>query len=284
MLPTYAIVLLVNADSILLDHRTPIPIADEPVKIGNATQTVTAKLQVVTYHSGTDISQIESHLSMVRWSRISIWNAHLTQADAVKERPVVIPDVPQDQSLAVVEADAHLPLLPRQDTILGDLEARAIWLNNVQRLKVSPQLDLTRNVLVGGFLFVCSLFKDVVVGPGGDVLDFDKLHVGGIEYRRESQGPCVMVTVELSFLTYEHVNLEVAVKIINSIGTENPRLWDDFQVVRQLQLVNLCLDFSTFHDRLFNLQHFAKIHISVNSIALLLGHSCLTRREIHLSS
>jgi len=91
---------------------------------------------------------------VVRVTWISVWNVHVGKSEAIEERAVIVADIIENHTLALVESDADMPLLPLNDarsSLLRDREAGTLRLNDIERLEISPQSLVFGHVLIGWF-------------------------------------------------------------------------------------------------------------------------------------
>ena len=127
-----------------------------------------------------DLADVERVLAVPGRAGVAVGDDELGARRAVADRPhpaaVLVADLVQDETLALVEADAQTPLLPAHLPAV-DLEARALGLDDLERTQVVAQ----RTHCVGG----------VVPGRPRDghlavILDPDHLHRLQVDDRMET--------------------------------------------------------------------------------------------------
>jgi hypothetical protein len=77
-------------------------------------EAVAAELQRGGHEPQAPLADVERRAAVVVGGRVAVGDDHLGEAQAVRDRPVVVGEGVEHEPLAVVEADPQRPLLPAQ--------------------------------------------------------------------------------------------------------------------------------------------------------------------------
>ena len=143
VLPEDGVVLLVQADGVLDLVGRAGGVVEHRVDIDDLAQAVAAELQRGGHEPEAPLADVIRSPAVVVERGIPVRNHHLGErhpvGDVAPDAVVVVRNLVDDRALAIVEAEAHRPVLPAQ---LGavDCERRALGLGDVQRLEVGALL------------------------------------------------------------------------------------------------------------------------------------------------
>ncbi len=139
VLPQDPEVFLVDADRVGDRLGVAGRICDHAVEVANLAQAVTAEHQRVRRLAHAALAGIEVVAPVEAVMRISVRNDHLAETGSIQDRTiaplVVVGDGMEHQSLERLQARPQAPPLPG-DQVALDLEARALGLDDRQRLQV----------------------------------------------------------------------------------------------------------------------------------------------------
>ncbi len=142
VLPTDAVVLLVDADRVRDRSRLPAGVVHDSVQVGDLAEAVAAELQRGGHEAQAPLADVERGPPVVIGGGVPVRDDHLGEREPVRDRPeaaaVAEPYGVQDQSLAVVEAQAQLPVLPGQ-LPAAQREGHSVGLADVQRLHLAQR-------------------------------------------------------------------------------------------------------------------------------------------------
>ena len=170
VLPEDGVVLLVQADRVLDVVWRSRGVVQHRVHVDDLAEAVAAQLQRGGHETEAPLADVVGRPAVVVERGVAVGHHHLGErhpvGDVTPYPVVVIGHLVDHGTLAVVEAEAHRPVLPPQ---LGavDSEGRALGLGDVQGLQIGAQLALPRP---GHVLTVDRRHSDVVL-----VLDLEEL-------------------------------------------------------------------------------------------------------------
>ena len=131
-----------QADGIADPPRRTVPIVRPGIEVADGAETVAAQRQRVVVLAHAVFAGVERIAAEIAASRIAVGHHHLGHRGAVHDgaQPalVLVGDVIEDESLAHVEADADVPLLPAHEVAL-DREARPLRLHDAEWFHVAAQ-------------------------------------------------------------------------------------------------------------------------------------------------
>src|SRR6266699_4117400 len=175
--PQDSVILFMHTYGILQRSHAAIIFRHVRIEIVNETKTVTAQFQAVRQPTHSIFPHIKCILETVIRTWISIRYHHFSESDRAEQRPAVVMQIVQNQSLPRGKSDAEIPLLP-PDTVPIHRKAWPLRLRDFKRLEIVAHLrNIFRQVIA------CSL------GDGNDteIVDPDNLHgikiKDGMEYR-----------------------------------------------------------------------------------------------------
>ena len=135
ILPEDAEILLMHADGIADCFGLPMPIMMPGIEIMNMAEAVAAERQGIEKLADAIFARIEGIAAVGAAAGIAVGHNHFshrgTVHDGAQAAFILIADHVQDQAIADMEADAHLPLLPAHQ-ISFDGEARPFRLGDLQ--------------------------------------------------------------------------------------------------------------------------------------------------------
>ncbi len=144
------VIFLVDANCMLDGDRVPVAVHKVCIQVVDHTFAVAAKSQRVSHVSGTILADIQGVLSLVWVVRIAVRNNHLRERDPVEKRAyiavIVVPDVRENNSLPVVEANMHREVVPA-DAVAVHLKGHPFGLRDVDWLLVPHLAVLLDHVL-----------------------------------------------------------------------------------------------------------------------------------------
>ncbi|KAH3687559.1 hypothetical protein WICPIJ_001460 [Wickerhamomyces pijperi] len=249
------IVLLVHTNSVGELDWGPFTVDSHTVQVLNDTKTVTAQVQLVGSDTEPSITQVKSLLSVVWDSGITVRNSHFVQSDSVEKGSTLEVDVVQHNTFSGVGDNSELPALPFNFRA-SDAERDTIWLFNDQRLQVS-ELGFTvqiRVVFNSRDLLPWLSGTGLFVQTGRQEVHSDKLFRQHLEDRRELNRQGVMVSVIVLNFQVD-VTLDQWLLLLISVSSVHPWVTTNFNVIWQLQLVDLSHDSRMGLTNLFNGMH-----------------------------
>ena len=160
-------------------------------------------------------------LALVRVLGVTVWDYHFSKRKSVKDIPdvalVVVGDVVQDNTLAIVEAHMDAPVLPFDRPSL-DAERDALRLGDVDRLKVCPVPAFFLN---RGLVVVVWLRFAERSSHGWDI-NVDDLFRLCIVDRAEVQWECVLRIINVGPVIHQSL-LQTNVGTESLVVTDSPR-------------------------------------------------------------
>ncbi|KAH3664145.1 hypothetical protein OGAPHI_004859 [Ogataea philodendri] len=230
-----ATVLLVQADSAWDQARLTFRVGDSTVKVLDDSQTVATELQGVSGGTESSVTKIESLLSVVRSSWVSVRNSHLRQGQSVDNGSSLEVDVVDSKSLSAVWNHGEFPSLPG-DLVTINVERRTFWLLDNQRLQRSQGLAVQVWVIldqrkVGPWLGV---LQRCGIGSSWKIVHSDKLVSERFKHRRELKRQRVVVGLWVVGVGQVHVALNQQSVLIVVVGSVNPRVANNLDVWGQV--------------------------------------------------
>ena len=189
-------IFFVYADCILDCLTGSCSIDEMCIHVVDCSFTVTAQGKAVCHVPTTVLAQVERVLPVMRMFGITVRNHHLGQGKSVEDAPliafVVIGNIVQNYTFAVIEADVYLPILPFNDASV-DLERHTFWLSDIDRLQILAVSSISfygcRMIVVGWRLIDRS--SDMGNVDVGDFLGV------GVEDGREVEGERVLAVIDV---------------------------------------------------------------------------------------
>ena len=176
MLGEDACVLLVHADAVA-DLPGLAEVVDDPRgEVGDVAEAVAPEFERVRPLSDEVLAGVEVVLPRPHGGGVAVGDDHLRDRRPVEDHPRLVAvgegDVVEDEALAHVEADVEGPLLPLDVVAVGDGEARALGLGDLDRLLARAQrareLGVGVVAVLGGHRHDAQI-DDLVDGAVGDV-------------------------------------------------------------------------------------------------------------------
>ena len=178
VLPEDGVVLLVDADGVLDGVGLAGGVVEDRVEVGDLAQAVAAQLQRGRHEPEAPLADVEGRAPEVFGAGIPVGHDHLRERHPVRHGPdlaaVVVADGVEHEPLAVVEPDAHGPLLPPELVAVQD-EGGPLGLRDLERFQVAalPQAgDVFRDVLA----------HDLRLLDREGVLDLQQLRAVEVDY------------------------------------------------------------------------------------------------------
>lgn len=183
------------------------------IHVVNCAFAVTAQAERVGHVSTTVFSQIECVFPLVRVFRVSIWDDHFGKRQSPEcvslSTLVVERDVRKDETLAVVEANMQLPILPANNSSIYR-KRDTLWLCDIYGLDVCSEaallLDRCGMIVVGRRL--------VDRSSNGRNIDMDYFLSIGIVYGREIERVAVLAVIDMWTVVHESL-------LKTNLGTES---------------------------------------------------------------
>ena len=200
-------------------------------------------------------------------SRVRVGDGHITQRQPIKKRLVVVVHVIKNHSLALVEADFEIPLLPAdQPSHLGEGlngERHSLRLDNLERLEVCPQRRLRfGNVLIRWPRLPRLQRLDLIIEPRREDIDANNLESSRVDDRRDRKRERIMARVRLRrVIRIPHVQkalhnpqiiVELPALILDAIRSVNPGIDNNLGSLGKLQLGNFSLHLGVREKRLLH--------------------------------
>lgn len=223
-----AVVLLVNADGVLDDSSLTVGGRHDTVHVVNSTLAVTTQLQGVGHETGTVLADIESVLLVVRLLGAAVGDDHLDDGDTVEQSALAVlvhvvgANIGDDDTLAVVEADVHLVVGPRQ-LVAADLEGNTLRLGDVDRLEAVVDISIANEL--GEVVVLLERNGNALAIYRANVNAKDLLGLG-VGDHGEIQRMGVLV-VKLRGTVVSQTLLETALKAPALIDTNGPGIEED---------------------------------------------------------
>lgn len=214
------------------------------VQVLDHTKTVTAETQLVSVDTKATVTQVESLLSVVWSSWVTIWHSHLRQGDTVKHLSALEPTIVHSKTFSDRWSHAELPTLPG-NLVARHVERWAFWLLDQQWLWVSEHgftvqvwvvLDTWNNMPWAGRSggLVKSTWQEV---------NSNKLLGVLFKHRRELQWQRVVVRLGVAIVgQHVHEKLHQWSLFVWIVSRIDPWVVSDSVALWQFQLFNLSLD------------------------------------------
>jgi len=164
--PTDTGIDFVHTNAVLHLDGFTLLVVDPSVEVLDNAEAITAQCEIIGRGAGAAFTEIISRLTVVRGSRITVRDGHLSKRQTIKDGSTVVTDITEYGTFAVVECHAESPFLPGDEfgVLRCNGEADTLGLRDVQRLKVLSERFLQ---LTGVFL-IRLRNKDVVILGGGE--------------------------------------------------------------------------------------------------------------------
>ena len=148
-------VFFMDTDSILDGLRSSSTVDEMSVEVLDRAFAVATQGKTVGHVAASVLPEVESMLALMRMLRITVRHHHFSEGQPVEDAaflaPIIIGDVVQNDTFAIIESDMDLPILPHNDSSI-DLKVDAFRLGDVDGLDV---------LSVASFHFDC--FRVVIV-------------------------------------------------------------------------------------------------------------------------
>ena len=138
--PQHPHVLLVHANRLLDDVRLALRVAKRRVEVTDAAEAIAPQLQRVCAVSQPVIAHVEGALALEGRVRVRVRHGHLHQTRPFHDGSALERRVVNNETLAVVETQAHAPLVPPNESSLGHRKVGAVGLYDVERFHRRPVL------------------------------------------------------------------------------------------------------------------------------------------------
>ena len=195
-------VLFVNANRVLYNGASTSTVHKCSIHVVDGTLAVAAQRQTVRHVAASILAQVERVFTLMRVLRVSVGNHHLGERQTVEHRAdvalVIICDVIEHDTLAVVEANVDVPVLPVDDASVH-LEGDTLGLGYVDRLQIGSVAT-----------FLLDRFGVVIVGSGLAERSSHRRNVNvndllclGIVDRAKIQGKGVLRVIDMGTVVHE---------------------------------------------------------------------------------
>ena len=228
MLVEKAVILLVNADSVLDHGSLALSGCENTIHIVDGALAIAAQLQGVGHQTRPVLTHVKGVFLVVRFLRGTVWNHHLNHANAVEQRAVAVlvgvvhRDIRDHDTLAVVEANVHLVAGPRE-LISAHLERHTLRLGDVNRLQLIVLVLVTdefRKIVVFGQRHGSPLAIDVADINAQDLFPFGVGNDGKVQRMR-------VLVVEGVVAVVGQTLLKTALEAPALINTDGPGVEED---------------------------------------------------------
>lgn len=232
------VVLLVDTDGVLDHGSLTVGGRHNTIHVVDGTLAITTQLEGVGHETSTVLTNIEGVLLVVGALGAAVGDNHFDDTDTVEKSTLAVlvhvvgADVGDDDTLAVVEANVHLEVGPRQ-LIAADLEGDTLRLGDVDRLEA---------IVV---VLVANEFRKVVVLLEGNSsalaiyqtnINAEDLLSLGISHDSEVERVGVLV-VKLGGTVISETLLQTALKAPALIDTNGPSIQEDLRHISDTQIL-----------------------------------------------
>ena len=148
VLPEHRVVFFVQTDGVLDLVRRTCGVVQHRVDVADLAEAVAPQFQRGGHETEPPLADVESGTAVMIERGVAVGDHHLGQrhpvGDVTPHAVIIIGDLIDHRTLAIVEAQAHRPVLPTQFGAL-DGERRAVGLGDVQRLEIGALLTRPRS-------------------------------------------------------------------------------------------------------------------------------------------
>ena len=270
-----AAILLMEANDVLQLDSATLGVSPVSVEVLNVAQAVAAEAQLVGSDTEADITNIESLLAVVGHTGIAVWHSHLREGETVEHITVVIGNIIQAQTIAVVEADVELPLLPSNlVAVASNVERCTFGLLDDVGLEVGSERLFVQLMRVLNSLHGLPglRFGRAVITTKSKVVNADELVGHSIENRRERGRQRVVVGLGVLVGHNVHVALEESATLVDVVGAVGPGIVADGNTLGELELLDLLDDLWVSQADFLHLDHLIDVDGALDAGGQLLQH------------